>query len=49
MTLEHGGPLVAVNVADGYEAVTPGDLGDELAAFTRAMRSNDRPYLHQTG
>lgn len=26
-------------VAEPYELVTPGDLGDELAAFTRAMRA----------
>ena len=28
-------------VAEPYELVTPGDLGDELAAFTRAMRANN--------
>ena len=26
-------------VAEPYELVTPGDLGDELAAFTRAMHA----------
>jgi site-specific recombinase XerD len=30
---------VAVNLADAPELVTPGDLGDELASFTRAMRA----------
>ena len=30
---------MAVNVADAPELVTPGDLGDELASFTRAMRA----------
>lgn len=32
---------MALNLADGYEVVTPGDIGDELAAFTRAMRANN--------
>src|SRR5215210_8782543 len=32
---------VAVNLADGPELVTPGDLGDELASFVRAMRANN--------
>ena len=32
---------VAVNLADTPELVTPGDLGDELASFVRAMRANN--------
>lgn len=28
-------------IAGAYEVVTPGDLGDELASFTRAMRANN--------
>jgi site-specific recombinase XerD len=32
---------VAVNLADAPELVTPGDLGDELASFVRAMRANN--------
>jgi hypothetical protein len=31
--------LVAVTVPEAPELVTPGDLGDELASFTRAMRA----------
>src|SRR3954452_3988793 len=34
-----GGPFVAVNLPDAPELVTPGDLGDELASFIRAMRA----------
>jgi len=34
-----GGPFVAVNLPDAPELVTPGDLGDELASFTRSMRA----------
>jgi site-specific recombinase XerD len=30
---------VAVNLSEAPELVTPGDLGDELASFTRAMRA----------
>ena len=30
---------MAVNLADAPELVTPGDLGDELASFIRAMRA----------
>jgi site-specific recombinase XerD len=30
---------VAVSIPDAPELVTPGDLGDELASFTRAMRA----------
>lgn len=30
---------MAVNLADPPQLVTPGDLGDELASFTRAMRA----------
>jgi hypothetical protein len=29
---------VALNVPEAPELVTPGDIGDELASFTRAMR-----------
>ena len=32
---------MAVTLPDGPELVTPGDFGDELAAFTRAMRANN--------
>jgi len=32
---------VAVNLPDAPELVTPGDLGDELASFTRAMRAKN--------
>lgn len=32
---------MAVNLADTPELVTPGDLGDELASFIRAMRANN--------
>jgi site-specific recombinase XerD len=32
---------VAANLADTPELVTPGDLGDELASFIRAMRANN--------
>ncbi len=32
---------MAVTIAEPYELVTPGDLGDELASFTRAMRSQN--------
>src|SRR5689334_21323469 len=37
--ISHGGPFVAVNLPDAPELVTPGDLGDELASFVRAMRA----------
>jgi len=36
-----GRPVVAVNLADAPELATPGDLGDELASFVRAMRANN--------
>jgi site-specific recombinase XerD len=36
-----GGPFVAVNLSETPELVTPGDLGDELASFIRAMRANN--------
>jgi site-specific recombinase XerD len=32
---------MAVNLADAPELVTPGDLGDELASFTRSMRATN--------
>lgn len=32
---------MAVNVSDPVAVVTPGDLGDELASFVRAMRANN--------
>lgn len=32
---------MALNLADAPELVTPGDLGDELASFVRAMRANN--------
>lgn len=32
---------MAVNLPDAPELVTPGDLGDELASFVRAMRANN--------
>ena len=32
-------PSVAVSVADAPELVTPGNPGDELASFTRAMHA----------
>lgn len=32
---------MALNVADPSELVTPGNLGDELASFIRAMRANN--------
>jgi site-specific recombinase XerD len=32
---------VPVNLADAPELVTPGDFGEELAAFIRAMRANN--------
>jgi site-specific recombinase XerD len=32
---------VSVNLADTPELVTPGNLGDELASFIRAMRANN--------
>ncbi len=32
---------MAVNLADTPELVTPGNLGDELASFIRAMRANN--------
>ena len=32
---------MAVNLAEAPELVTPGDLGDELASFVRAMRANN--------
>lgn len=32
---------MAVNLADAPELVTPGDLGDELASFVRAMRATN--------
>ena len=37
----HGSPFVALNLADAPELVTPGDLGDELASFVRAMRASN--------
>jgi site-specific recombinase XerD len=37
----HGGPFVAVNLPEAPALVTPGDLGDELASFTRAMRASN--------
>jgi site-specific recombinase XerD len=33
--------MTAVTLADGPQLVTPGDLGDELAAFVRAMRASN--------
>ncbi len=30
---------MALNLADGSDLVTSGNLGDELASFTRAMRA----------
>lgn len=32
---------MAVNLAEAPELVTPGDLGDELASFTRSMRAQN--------
>lgn len=32
---------MAVNLPEAPELVTPGDIGDELASFTRAMRANN--------
>lgn len=32
---------MTVNLPDAPELVTPGDLGDELASFTRSMRANN--------
>ncbi len=32
---------MALNLPDAPELVTPGDLGDELASFVRAMRANN--------
>jgi site-specific recombinase XerD len=34
-------PLVSVTLPEPVELVTPGDLGDELASFVRAMRANN--------
>jgi hypothetical protein len=33
--------LVAATLPEAPELVTPGDLGDELASFTRAMRATN--------